>query len=324
MLNASSSPPAPFSATANATAPAKATKSKKAKLLRTEEIVAPLTKRQRLPRVLWSSKATAAPTPAKEASPEKPFSTFRKGKPGPFEPIKVTLKKFQRIPEKHRHLYEVVHPSDSDTSESDEVVSISSGSSEAHEDIPRENATEAAAGTKPNQGPSAELQVFNSALVIRPSAGEGACLFDSLAQGLAHILATDADAFNRYASPSAKDAIQALTDAARMREAICEHLSGPFSDAKLACLSGQSARQAVKADYIDAKAPLFDFNWTPPAGVLPVPTAQSITSYKGYVEAMRKEGACGDEICMAASADSLQWCRSTSRNTGNIIFTKSS
>jgi hypothetical protein len=308
VFGAPGSPPAPISATAIATAPPKATKrTKKARLSLNEEAVAPLTKRQRAPKVLWSRAAATAPVPVKKASPEKPLSTFRKGKPSEFLPIKVTLKQYQRIPEKHRHLYEVVYPSDdSDNSDSDQVASFSSSSPEAHQNASRRLVPEAGARSELNQGQSnLERQLFSTALVIRPSAGEGACLFHSLAQGLAHILDTDADAFNRNASRSARDAIQALTDASIMREAICDHLSGPFSDVKLACLSGQSPRQAVEADYVDAKAPLFDFDWTPPAGVLPVPTAQSITSYRGYVEAMRKKGACGDEICMAASADLL-------------------
>jgi hypothetical protein len=70
-------------------------------------------------------------------------------------------------------------------------------------------------------------------------------------------------------------------------------------------LQGQSAREAALMDYVEYGQPLHDQDWTPPAGVFPVPTSQSINSYSQYVRAMRNKGAHGDEICLAACADLL-------------------
>jgi hypothetical protein len=121
-------------------------------------------------------------------------------------------------------------------------------------------------------------------------------MFESLAQSLAHILKTDVDAFGQHASRSARDAIHALTNPANMREAICDHLCGPFADTLLNCLQGLSPRQAALIDYVDECQPLHDSEWTPPAGILPVPLFQPIKNYAQYVRAMRKKGAYGDEI----------------------------
>jgi hypothetical protein len=116
---------------------------------------------------------------------------------------------------------------------------------------------------------------------------------------------TDKDAFGIHKSRSAKDAIQALTDPTIMRQAICDHLCGSFADTRVSSLAGQSARQAALMDYVEYGQPLVDHDWKPPAGVFPRQKSQPIRDYAEYTRAMRKKGAFGDEICLAACADLL-------------------
>jgi hypothetical protein len=142
-------------------------------------------------------------------------------------------------------------------------------------------------------------------LSLRLSTIDGSCLFDSLARSLEHVLKTDFSAFSANSARSAKEAIQALTDRNIMRQMICDHLDGPFADFHLNCLSGQTPRQAVMCDYVQYGQPLYDSDWTPPEGIFPVPIAQEIKNYAQYIRAMRKKGAHGDEICIAACADLL-------------------
>ena len=97
---------------------------------------------------------------------------------------------------------------------------------------------------------------------------------------------------------------RALTDPMFLRSMICDHLSGPFADVPLACLQDQSPRQSAIMDYVEHGYPLCDADWRPPASN-PKQACQTIRSFADYIAAMRKKGASGDEICLAASADLL-------------------
>jgi hypothetical protein len=180
----------------------------------------------------------------------------------------------------------------SDESESEQQAANSTPS---HDDHPE----------SVSSSPEGEQEQHQVLLKVRPSAVDGSCLFDSLARGLAHILKTDAAAFGAHMSRSDKEAIHAMTDPAIMREMICDHLSGPFSCAPLSCLNGLSPRLSVTADYIEQGFPLFDADWVAPSDAHPAPVAQTISTYGDYIKAMRKKGAFGDEICLAACADLL-------------------
>ncbi len=59
------------------------------------------------------------------------------------------------------------------------------------------------------------------------------------------------------------------------------------------------ALNAVPQHSVDVSA-----DWEPPV-TDPKQAFQTISSYEGYIAAMRKKGANGDEICLAASADLL-------------------
>lgn len=158
---------------------------------------------------------------------------------------------------------------------------------------------------KPAQDPAPAAESSHKVLLlVKKSAIDGSCLFDSIAQGLAHILEHDISAFGGNSSRSAQEAIRALTDPMLLRQMICDHLCGPFADVQLACLSDQSPRQSAIMDYVEHGYPLLDADWKPPASN-PKQVSQTITSYADYVAAMRRKGASGDEICLAASADLL-------------------
>jgi hypothetical protein len=159
--------------------------------------------------------------------------------------------------------------------------------------------------TKPAQDPAPAAESSHKVLLlVKKSAIDGSCLFDSIAQGLAHILEHDVSAFGGNSSRSAQEAIRALTDPMLLRQMICDHLCGPFADVQLACLSDQSPRQSAIMDYVEHGYPLLDADWKPPASN-PNQVSQTIRSFADYVAAMRKKGASGDEICLAASADLL-------------------
>jgi hypothetical protein len=140
--------------------------------------------------------------------------------------------------------------------------------------------------------------------LVKKSAIDGSCMFDSIAQGLAHILEHDVSAFGGNSSRSAQEAIRALTNPMLLRQMICDHLCGPFADVQLACLQDQSPRQSAIMDYVDHGYPLLDADWKPSASN-PKQVSQTIKSFADYIAAMRKKGASGDEICLAASADLL-------------------
>jgi hypothetical protein len=158
--------------------------------------------------------------------------------------------------------------------------------------------------TVPNQS-SPVLAQHQSIMVLNRAAVDGSCLFDSLARSLDHILQTDAVAFSAHSARSAREAINALKDPKIMRSMICDHLSGELADTQLPSLGMQTPREAVCSDYIQAGQPLFDPDWEPPAEIFPAPVAQFIDSFDGYIAAMRKKCACGDEICIAACIDLL-------------------
>jgi len=102
--------------------------------------------------------------------------------------------------------------------------------------------------TKPAQDPAPAAESSHKVLLlVKKSAIDGSCLFDSIAQGLAHILEHDISAFGGNSSRSAQEAIRALTDPMLLRQMICDHLCGPFADVQLACLSDQSSPSGVQS-----------------------------------------------------------------------------
>jgi len=239
------------------------------------------TKADRRPRVLWSNEAPARPQPIPRPT-NVTFMNFRKTLPGLPVPVKTPP------------------PS---SGEDQELILISNSSDEEAHKRPRSPAPD-----REDSPQAADMQPIPVLLVVRPSTTKdslGACMFNSLAQSLAHILETDLSAFGTHSTSSAKEAIQALTNPAIMRQAICDHLCGIFADTPVNSLQGQSPRQAALMDYVEYGQPLHDHDWVPPAGVFPVPASQSVSNFPQYVSAMRKKGAYGDEICLAACADLL-------------------
>ena len=278
----------------------------------------------RFPVAIWDRAQEQAAAAAKLKSSTKALD---KAKAIP-QPIKVKQATFNALDPKDRAHF-VAYTS----SEEEEIVRISSESdnsaeqSDESDGAPRPSypkfdpsAATIAADLKRQARPAAQTAesaksraaskgvtpdfVQEIILLVHPSSILGDCLFDSISSGLAHILKHDISAFGASSSRSAREGIQALTDPANLRSLICDHLEGPFADMPLECLHGQSPRRAVLQDYVAHGYPLFDHAWTPPAEN-PNQPHQFIKNYKEYIKAMRKTSACGDEICLAASADLL-------------------
>jgi hypothetical protein len=246
------------------------------------------------------------------------------GKPhAVFEPIKVRQATFDALHPKDRPLFKVVCPSDpssSSSSSGDESMNDqldgapTSGSSPSRKKglplsgwpknyaYPRETVKTPAPVVE--AAPEFVQRVLLLVRPLPPSSVNGSCLFDSISRGLEHILKHDLNAFGACSSRSASEAIRALTDPATLRSLICDHLEGPFADMPLECLLGQSPRRAVLEDYVAHGCPLVDAEWVPPKDN-PQQPHQVIRNYDEYIAAMRKSSACGDEICLAASADLL-------------------
>jgi hypothetical protein len=281
----------------------------------------------RFPLTLWKRAQEQAAAAAAELRLKNPAF----GKPAPtVQRLKVKQATFDALHEKDRQLFEVY------TSDEEKVANIESGSEGsasgtdqvdgAFNPKPRKRktsategsqapisgyhwpkgygSTQAAAHVQTQRENSPAISSHKVLLVVKKSTTDGSCMFDSIAKGLAHILEHDSSAFGGNSSRSALEAIQALTDPLLLRSIICDHLSGPFADISLACLHDQSPRRAVVMDYIERGYPLHDADWTPPS-TNPKQVSQIISSYEDYVTAMRKKGACGDEFCLAASADLL-------------------
>ena len=284
------------------------------------------------PKTLWSRAEETSAAASSNLGPSAASSTLRKGKPDTFVPIKVSQAYYDAAPLKARRYLQVVLSSGSESSDDSSCMIVGEddamGSGEegpaandlslmnlppppvsemtshaSHQPPPSEPAPSPFRPIDP-QEPQGQGQTF-TLLAVRDAAIDGSCLFDSLAQSLGHILRLDHGAFNALSSNPAEAAIFAMTDRDVMRAMICDHLSGPFADIPCPAMGGHTPREAMMADYLDEGVPLHDTNWYPPAGVFPVPLAQTISSYEQYVTAMRKRGACGDEICLAASADLL-------------------
>jgi hypothetical protein len=152
--------------------------------------------------------------------------------------------------------------------------------------------------------PSDAVQ-YTANLSVHASAGDGSCLFHSLAQSLKYLLEHYPNSFNLCRFPSRRKTMQALTDPAAMRAALVNH-TRLNADALFENLGGISPSMSVTDDYIDGGKILHDPEWyelmceQAQAPILnDLPTHQTIRSFHQYLQAMSKPRAHGDEIMLA-------------------------